>query len=74
MKKSSCLIPQGLEPKYLVSSIILWTCTKFVQIIVLEQKWPCPGGLMFYIGLYLEQHEKIFVSETTRPRALMFGM
>ena len=24
-----------------------------------------PGGHMFYIGLYRENHEKIFVSETT---------
>ena len=29
---------------------------------------------MFYIGLYREQHEKIFLSETTRPRAMIFGM
>ena len=29
---------------------------------------------MLYIGLYREQHEKIFLSETTRPRALLFGM
>ena len=29
---------------------------------------------MFYIGLYREQHEKIFLFETTRPRALIFGM
>ena len=29
---------------------------------------------MFYIGLYREQHEKIFLSETTRIRALVFGM
>ena len=29
---------------------------------------------MFYIGLYWEKHEKIFFSETTRPRALIFGM
>ena len=28
---------------------------------------------MFYIGLYRKQHEKIFLSETTRPRALIFG-
>ena len=28
----------------------------------------------FYIGLYREQNEKIFLSETTRPRALVFGM
>ena len=29
---------------------------------------------MFYIGLYREKHENIFLSETTRPRALIFGM
>ena len=33
-----------------------------------------PGGHMFYIGLYREQHEKIILSEATRPRALIFGM
>ena len=29
---------------------------------------------MFYIGLYREIHGKIFLSETIRPRALIFGM
>ena len=33
-----------------------------------------PQGQMFYIGLYREQHERIFLSETTRSRALIFGM
>ena len=31
-------------------------------------------GHMFYIGLYRVKHEKILSSETTRPRALIFGM
>ena len=31
-------------------------------------------GDMFYIGLYREKHETIFLSETTMPRALIFGM
>ena len=31
-------------------------------------------GHMFYIGLYREKHEKIFLSETTRPRALKIGI
>ena len=31
-------------------------------------------GHMFNIGLYREKHEKIFLSETTRPRALIFIM
>ena len=29
---------------------------------------------MLYIGLYRVQQEKIFLSETARPRALIFGM
>ena len=31
-------------------------------------------GHTVYIGLYREKHEKIFLSETTSPRALIFGM
>ena len=33
-----------------------------------------PRGHMFYIGLYREKYEKLFLSETTRPRTLIFGM
>ena len=33
-----------------------------------------PRGHMFYIGLYRENVVKIFLSETTGPRALIFGM
>ena len=33
----------------------------------------CSGAHMFYIGVYWEKYEKIFLSETTRPRALIFG-
>ena len=29
---------------------------------------------MFYIGLYRENVKKIFLSETTGPKALIFGM
>ena len=32
-----------------------------------------PGGNMFYIGLYRENVKKI-LSETTEPRALIFGI
>ena len=31
-------------------------------------------GHRFYIGFYMEKHEKIFLSETIRPRAMIFGM
>ena len=37
-------------------------------------KMDTPRGHMFNIGFYREQHEKIFLSETTRPRVLIFGM
>ena len=36
------------------------------------QKWHRPGGHMLDIGLYREKHGRIFLSETTWPRA--FGM
>ena len=33
-----------------------------------------PRGHIVYIGLYRENIDKIFLSETIRPRALLFGM
>ena len=35
---------------------------------------PPRGSQVLHIGFYREQHEKIFLSETIRPRALIFGM
>ena len=32
------------------------------------------GGQMLYIGLHSENMKKIFLYETLRPRALIFGM
>ena len=29
---------------------------------------------MLFIGLFREKHERIFLSETTKPKALIFGM
>ena len=40
----------------------------------LGQKWPHSKGHMLYIGLNREKHEKIFLSETIKPRAMIFGM
>ena len=48
--------------------------TKLVQIMSLGQKWLRPAGHMFYIDLFRENVKYIFLSENTRPRALMFGM
>ena len=33
-----------------------------------------PWGHMFYMDLYREKHEKVFLSETIWPRDLIFGM
>ena len=33
-----------------------------------------PGGHMFHIGLYRDKNETIFLSETMRPRVLIFSM
>ena len=41
-EKSSCLKPRGLEPWYLVCSIIWWTSTQFVQIMPLGTKSALP--------------------------------
>ena len=38
------------------------------------QKSPRPSDHMLYIGLYREKHEAFVLSETMRPRALIFGM
>ena len=46
----------------------------FVKIMPQGPKMAPPRGHMFYIGLYKEIHGKIFLSETIRPRALIFGM
>ena len=58
-------LSETTEPRALnlVCSINKWTSNKFVQIISLGQKWPCPGGKMIFIGLYWENVE-IFLSET----------
>ena len=33
-----------------------------------------PWGHMLYFGIHVEKHETIFLSETIRPRVLIFGM
>ena len=57
----------------ILASCTQWTSTEFVQIIPLG---PRPGsGHMFYIYILIKgNHSKIFLSETTKPRALIFGM
>ena len=38
------------------------------------QNWSCPRGHMFCGDLYRENMKKTFLSETTGPSALIFGM
>ena len=38
------------------------------------KKLPHPRDHMFYSGLYKENIKKIFLSETIRPKALIFGL
>ena len=61
--KSSCLKPEvsGLSPK-------------IVQIIALGSKMARPRAHMFYIDPYRENPLKIFLSETRKPRSLIFRM
>ena len=40
----------------------------------LGPKMAPPQGHMFYIGLYREKDETIFLTEATMPRALIFGL
>ena len=42
----------------------------FVQIMPKGPKMAPPQGHMFFIGLYIGRN----MDETTRPRALIFGM
>ena len=56
------------------------SCLKFVQTMPLGPKNGSTGGgggeggYMLYIDLNRENMNKNFLSETTRPRALVFGM
>ena len=41
------------------------------QVCSNKTPWPRPRDHMLYIGLNREKHEKIFLSETIRPRDLV---
>ena len=62
----TCLKPQGLE--YVASSS--GPLPSLFKLNPWGQKWPHPGGHMFYIGLYSENHEKIFLSHSLKPYGL----
>ena len=58
----------------LPTSLKNWTSTKFVQIIALGPEMVPPQGSNVLHGLVYRKREKIFLSQTTGPRALIFGM
>ena len=75
MKTLKIFLPETRE------SLVMWYVAspsrplpRLFKFYSLGRKWPRPGGHMFYIGLYRENVKKIFLSETTMPRALIFGM
>ena len=43
---------------------------RLFKLCPMGQNWPLPGVYMFYIGLYGEKHETIFLSETTMRQCL----
>ena len=45
-------------------------CSNYAKSAKMTPSW----GHMFYIVLYWEKHAKIFLSETTMPRALILSM
>ena len=74
MKKSSCLKPQDLSHGIWYEASPSEPLPSLFKLYPWGQKRPHPRGHMFYIGLYREKHEKKFLSETIRLRALIFSM
>ena len=62
MEKSSCLKPEGIDYWYLVYSFCS-NCSPGAK-----------NGPVQMVTRFTGKREKIFLSETTRPRALIFGM
>ena len=75
-KHGKIFLSETIRPRALIFGIVASSgpLPSLFKLCHRGQKWPYPGGHMFYIDLYRENHEKIFLSETTRPRALIFGM
>ena len=73
MKKSSCLHHKAerLDIWYEASSS--GPLPSLFHVDSWGQKWPHRGH-MLYIGLDKEKDGKIFLCETIRPRAMIFGM
>ena len=53
---------------------MLWSYTKYVQIMPMSLKMARPVGHMINIGLHTVRHKHIFVSETISTRDLIFGV
>ena len=66
MKNSSCLNHKAESLDIWCVASSQWTSTTFVQIMTLEPKMAWPQG-SHKINRKIFKHEKIFLSETTRP-------
>ena len=53
LRKSSCLKLKGLEFRYLVCSIFLWSSTNLFKLFPWGQNWPYPGDHPFHIYSYI---------------------
>ena len=73
-KHGKIFLSETIRPRALIFGIVASPSGPLPSLFKLCQKWPHPGGHIFYIDLYKENHEKIVLSETTRLRALIFGM
>ena len=74
MKKSSCLKPEGLSLDIWYVASSSGALPKLFKSYPWGPKLACPGWSRVLHRLILGKHEKIFLSETTRPRALILGM
>ena len=75
-EKPEKILSETTRPRALIFGMMHYLVV-FYQVcsnIPLGPNMAPPGGHMLYIGLNREKHEKIFLSETIRPRTMILGM
>ena len=74
-KHKKIFLSETIRPRALIFWYVASPCGLLPSLFKLcpwGQKWPCLGGHLLYEDLYREKHEKIFLSEAIRPRALIY--
>ena len=76
MKPLKIFLSETTTPRVLIFGMYdkLMDLYQFVQVMPLWSKMGLPQGSHVLHRLIWEKHRKIFLSETTRLRALIFGM